>query len=100
MERFPRIEERYFTEAERAYCHSRRRRTTQHFAARLAAKLACRALLGSVALKDIEVIRDELGAPHITLYGGAQQAGSGVVYRISLSHDEDVAAALVVGESA
>lgn len=94
----PRFSERWFTELERAYCEPRRL-AGQHYAARLAAKLATRRLLGAVRLREIEIVRDEAGAPSLRLHGRAEIRGEGARLHVSLSHDGGVAVALVVGES-
>ena len=86
---------RAFTEAERAYCGPKRR-APQHYAVRFAAKLAARQLLRQGRLTEIEVARDEWGAPALKLHGGAASAGEGRCFWVSLSHDEDLAVALVV----
>lgn len=93
-----RFAERWFTAPEQAYCEPRRL-AGQHYAARLAAKLAVRRLLGPVRLRDIEVVRDEAGAPSLRLHGTAALRGRGARLHVSLSHDGGIAVALVVGES-
>jgi len=95
-----RFEARCFTDAEQAYCRPRRI-AGQHFAARLVAKFAARRLLGPVPLREIEVVRDEAGAPSVALHGSAERARAavGLTLHLSLSHDGGVALALVVGDS-
>lgn len=93
-----RFAERWFTAPERAYCEPRRQ-AGQHYAARLAAKLAARRLLGPVRLGDIEVVRDDAGAPSLRLHGAAAVSAQGKRLHVSLSHDGGVAVALVVGEA-
>ncbi len=92
-----RFVDRFFTADERAFCELRRH-ASQHFAARLAAKLATRRLLGPVALREVEVARDASGAPSIRLLGGAATRGAERRFLLSLSHDGGLAVALVVGE--
>ena len=96
IERFPVLESRFFTQDEIDYCRSRKRRPAQHYAVRLAAKLAVRSILGAVKLRDIEIARTEMGAPQCVLRGRAAECARGTVFRVSLSHDEDMAVALVV----
>lgn len=88
---------RFFTSEERAFCERRRHRA-QHAAARLAAKLATRRVLGGGRLRDVEIVRDEAGAPSVRLLGGTAARGEGRRLLVSLSHDGGVALALVVGE--
>lgn len=100
LERFgERLPARAFTADERAYC-APKRRAPQHFAVRLAAKFAARELLRSGRLAEIEVVRDDAGAPALRLHGAAAVAGGGRRFLLSLSHDEDLAVALVVTASA
>lgn len=87
---------RWFTETERSYCEPRRH-AAQHYAARLAAKLAFRRLAGPVRLAEVEVVRDAAGAPSLALPERFQNRGR---FHLSLSHDAGVAVALVVGEEA
>ena len=98
LSRFPRFRTRFFREAERVYCDSMRRKPAQQYAARLAAKLACRHVLGAGALADIEITRDGMGAPHLVLHDAAARQAKGLCMRVSLSHDGDMAAAIVSGE--
>lgn len=87
---------RLFSDAERAYCDGKRK-APQHHAARLAAKLATRRVLGAgVRLIDIEVERDDDGAPHLRLSGSAAERLAGARLLLSLSHDDGLAVALVV----
>ena len=74
-------------------------------AARFAAKEAFGKALGTglhgFSLKEIAVMNDELGKPHLHLFGRAQEAleqlgGENVL--ISLSHERDNALAMVVIE--
>lgn len=88
--------ERVFRGEERSFCASRRR-SAQHFAARIAAKIATRRLLGGhLSLRDIEVVRDEAGAPSLRLHARAALAAGDRRLLVSLSHDAGWAIALVV----
>jgi holo-[acyl-carrier protein] synthase len=88
---------------ERRLCDSQRR-PELHYAARFAAKEAfLKALglgiLGGVALRDIEVVRDPDGAPRLRLGPTASAAlvrFGGEATVLSLSHDHRVAIAMVV----
>ncbi len=101
-----RFEERVFTAGERRDCAERVDRH-QALAARFAAKEACLKALGTgwrdgFALRQVEVVRGEGGAPTLRLSGPtAEHAQSLGVRRlhVSLTHHEDIAAAAVVLES-
>lgn len=96
LERRPRLAERCFTEAEAAYCQSRRF-PPQHFAARFAAKEAVgKALgIGMTRWREVEVVRGR-GAPSIVLHGRYAQRGEhlGVTHvHVSLTHSKNLAMA-------
>jgi holo-[acyl-carrier protein] synthase len=102
LARRPRLAERVFTDAERAYA-LRKRDPTERFAARFAAKEAVmKALgvgLGRFPFRDVEVVRARSGAPGLLLHGKAAALAEerGVAeWRISLTHSELIAAAIVV----
>jgi len=105
LERRPGIEERLFTEGERAYA---RQHTdpVPHLAVRFAAKEAVmKALgvgLGAFAWHDAEVVRAERGAPSLVFRGTLADlaADRGVAcFHLSLTHTATVAIAFVVAES-
>lgn len=91
---------RFFTEAENEYFKTRKY-SAQTVAANFAAKEAFSKALGTgirgFALRDIEVLRDELGKPYINLYNGLEKLPYKVF--VSLSHTKEYAAAVVVLES-
>lgn len=95
--------ERVFTAAERAYCEAKRQ-PAQFYAARFAAKEAVAKAFGTgigaeIGWLDIEVVRDESGAPSIRLSGrGAELATRRSVGGIllSLTHTGGLAAATAV----
>lgn len=98
---------RVFTPAERTYCEQAPKVRAQRLAARWAAKEALLKALGTglreVKLQEIEVLHDDLGAPHLTLHGAAAQVAErqGVQrIHVSLTHTENYAAAQVVLEGA
>jgi holo-[acyl-carrier protein] synthase len=103
-----RARRRLFTEGERAYC-DRRAQPARHFAARFAAKEAAyKALAGSEEARhihwlEIEVANSPLdGRPTLLLHGTAAKRAAelGVVtVHITLTHSDEVAAAVVVLES-
>lgn len=86
--RHPRLLRALFTDAEWAYCNPRRR-ADQHFAVRLAAKQATCRLIGRRPFRHIEIHRAESGAPSLTVRGFT------LPLLISLTHDGDLAVALV-----
>jgi holo-[acyl-carrier protein] synthase len=95
-----------FTSQEIAYCDSQHH-PASHYAVRYAAKEALVKALGSGLRGDMnwqqmEIVRDDFGAPHFNLSGAVEQAARQLnVARIfvSLSHTPHVAAATVVLES-
>lgn len=97
--------ERLFTADERHYC-SGKRRSAQHYALRFAAKEALLKALGTglregISWQDVEVVNDPLGKPELRLTGKAQELAERCGARrsfLSLSHDGDVAIAMVVLE--
>lgn len=97
---------RVFTEAEIAYCESKKNRS-QHYAARFAAKEAFMKALGTgkqlgISWREIEVDNDELGKPGIRLSGRAleiaQKKGITAIH-LSLTHLKEMAIAVVVLEA-
>ena len=93
--------DRIFTPGEIAYCRGR----APNLAARFASKEAVMKALGTgvrgVGWKDIEVVRQESGAPSIVLHGRAQARAQRLgVFEISLSlsHSQEYAVAFVVAQ--
>jgi holo-[acyl-carrier protein] synthase len=106
LERTPSIVERLFTDDEQAYAR-RRRDPTEPLAARFAAKEAfLKALglgLGSVAFREVEVVRAESGEPSLRLHGAAaREAKSRDVdqWFVTLSHTAHIAQAIVLATAA
>jgi holo-[acyl-carrier protein] synthase len=93
LERRPRLAERLFTDAERAYAAARAR-PGQHLAARFCAKEAVAKALALEAWspRDIEVV-SEGGAPRVVLHGVL--AGRADV-RLSLTHSRTTAGAVAL----
>lgn len=98
LERRPRLADRLFTDAERAYAASRAR-PGEHLAARFCAKEAVAKALGMEAwnFRDVEVTSAG-GPPEVTLHGtvAARAAELGVRVSISLTHTASDAAAIAV----
>ncbi|HEV2766930.1 MAG TPA: holo-ACP synthase [Acidimicrobiales bacterium] len=102
LRRTPRLAERLFSDAERAYA-ARRRDPTERLAARFAAKEAVMKAMGvglwRFPLRDIEVVRAASGAPSVRLHGGAAAlaADRGVTeWRLTLTHTSAMAQAIAV----
>ncbi len=98
-----RFTERIFSPRERAHC-ARYGKPAQHYAARFAAKEAILKALGvprGLRWHELEVLNDSSGAPKIQLGGGAARAATALgitsLY-LSLTHEGDTAAAVVVAE--
>ena len=97
---------RIFTPAEIDYCRSRAEPASlESFAARFAAKEATIKALGladeAVDFRDIEVERTRNGACLLKLHGSAADAAialSAGPLSLSLSHVEQLAVAIVIGE--
>jgi holo-[acyl-carrier protein] synthase len=98
LERHPRLAERLFTDAERAYAESRGR-PGQHLAARFCAKEAVAKALGLETwnFRDVEVLGRD-GPPELRLHGAAAARAEalGVQVSISLTHSRRDAAAVAV----
>lgn len=92
-----------FTAGERQYC-DQQKRPGMHYAARFAAKEAASKALGTgiggkAGWLDMEVLRDESGAPSIRFSGKAAEflRAQGIAeVQVSLSHARDYAAANAV----
>jgi holo-[acyl-carrier protein] synthase len=103
LKRTPRLVERLFTDAERAYAESRGD-PLQHLAARFCAKEATvKALtLSEFAWHDIEIV-GKGGPPTVRLSGSAAERARelGVSVRVSLTHVRTLAGAvaIAVGET-
>jgi holo-[acyl-carrier protein] synthase len=98
LERRPRVAERVFTDAERAYAAARPR-PAMHLAARFCAKEAVAKALGLTgwSFRDVEVVATD-AAPEVRLSGGvaARAAELGGELSISLTHTHDVAGAVAI----
>jgi holo-[acyl-carrier protein] synthase len=106
LARRPGLRTRLFTDDEWAYA-ARHRDPHPHLAARFAAKEAVMKALGrgmsSMGFAEIEVVRDDHGAPSVALHGAAARvaAGAGVSdWHLSLTHTGALAHAVVVALSA
>ena len=105
LERYPSFRERCFTDAERAYCESRKN-PAQSYAGRFAGKEAVGKALGfgvarAFAWKDIEIAGRP--KPSVTLSGRtkawAERVGAGAI-DLSMTHSRELAQAVAVVEDA
>ena len=102
LQRTPRIAERLFSDAERAYA-ARRRDPTERLAARFAAKEAVMKAMGvglwKFSCRDVEVVRGPLGAPAVKLEGQAAVLAEelGITgWKLSLTHTDRTAQAIAI----
>jgi holo-[acyl-carrier protein] synthase len=91
-----------FSDMEVTYCRTRKR-PYMHFAARFAAKEAVAKAMrtgwsGSFRWKDISVVNDSSGAPHILLTGEVAKALEKCNVHLSLSHTDNTVVAFAVLE--
>jgi holo-[acyl-carrier protein] synthase len=96
LARRPRLAERLFTDAERAYAATRAR-PGQHLAARFCAKEAVAKAIGvegGWAFRDVEVVATG-GAPEVRLSGRLAELATGPI-RISLTHTDTMAGAVAI----
>jgi holo-[acyl-carrier protein] synthase len=99
------FKEKVFSKSEIEYCE-RKTNSAESYAVRFAAKEAffkalATGLRNGMALKEVEVMNDELGKPTLNIIGGTaetiKEKGIKAIH-ISLSHTKDVAVATVVLE--
>lgn len=98
--RYPRLSARLFTEDEVSYCEARRR-PGRHLAARFAAKEACVKALGLTVGHPLTEIEVEAGSPpELRLRGslGDRAAEEGLRFSVSLTHERELASAVVLVE--
>ena len=96
---------RCFTDGERRYAETGRKRRAERYAARFACKEAVLKVIGTgwrdgISWRDIDVLREPSGQPQIAISGRcaeiAQKLGI-VSWNVSLSHTDKVAIASVIG---
>jgi holo-[acyl-carrier protein] synthase len=91
--------DRIYTPEEIAYCRGRAPNLAGRFAAKEAVMKALGTGVRGVGWKDIEVTRQESGAPSILLHGRAKSRAQRVGVcdiSVSMSHSRDYAVAFVV----
>jgi holo-[acyl-carrier protein] synthase len=102
LERRPRLAERLFTDAELATARARFR-PGRHLAARFAAKEAAIKALGvAVPAREVEVEGGVREPPTLRLHGRAAALAQerGLALHVSLTHSQEMAAAVVVAQPA
>lgn len=106
IERTPRFATRVYTEREREYCESKGVSRFASYAVRFAAKEAALKALktgwrGAIAWHDLEIHRDNFGAPHLEICGEAgkilEKLGANKIH-LSMSHTTEHAIAQVILE--
>ena len=93
---------RVFTPAEQAECGDNYSSLAARFAAKEAVSKALGTGIGDVGWQDIEILRNESGAPVLSLHGYAERLATQMGLRnwsISLSHTREHAVAMVVATS-
>jgi holo-[acyl-carrier protein] synthase len=96
-----RFADRFFTAREQAQCAGRVASLAGRFAVKEAVGKALGTGIGDVGWKDIEVLNDDRGRPHLTLHNAAERlaAERGLSqWAISLSHTATHAVGLVVAQ--
>jgi holo-[acyl-carrier protein] synthase len=97
----PRFTNRVFCEGEISLCESARN-PAMCFAARFAAKEAFSKALGTgirrLSWKDIEVVHDRMGKPHLIVRGKSKTILKDRIVDVSLSDTETLATAIVIIE--
>ena len=93
---------RIFTAAEQALCDDNFASLAARFAGKEAVSKVFKTGIGKIQWTDIEILRDECGAPTLTLYAEAQKKADElniIDWSISLSHTKDHAIAMVTAIS-
>jgi len=104
LQRTPTLRQRLFTPAEQAYADSHADPVpilAGRFAAKEAVMKALEWGIGSLKFKDIEIRRNSSGAPQVVLHRSAlklQQDAGIASWLLSLSHTDEVALAVVIGQ--
>ncbi len=93
--------DRIFTPAEVRYCRGRARELAARFAAKEAVSKALGTGMRGIRWREMEVVPDRRGKPHVRLHGAAKERARNLGIEdlaISLTHARDLAIAMVVGE--
>ncbi len=78
--------DRIFTAGEQATCAGDVQRLAGRFAVKEAVAKALGTGIGEVKWLEIEVVTDEIGRPHLQLYGNAALLANQLTFSISISH--------------
>lgn len=89
-----------FNESEIRYSKKRYESLAGNFAAKEAFAKALGTGIRGFSLKEVEVVRDELGKPSIVLHGNVKELidNKNIIIHLSISHNKDNAVAYVVLE--
>lgn len=93
---------RCFTEDERKLIDSKWQRAAGNFAVKEAVVKMLGTGFRGIVLKDIEVLRDDLGKPYVKLYGKAGELAKAIgisTIHVSITNTKDYANAFVIGEN-
>jgi holo-[acyl-carrier protein] synthase len=102
LQRRSSLPDRLFTDGEQRYAYEHRdpvSRLAVRFGAKEAVMKALGAGLGSFAFRDVEVLRDDGGAPSLALHGAAAalaEARGVRAWQVSLTHTDTTAMAVVL----
>jgi holo-[acyl-carrier protein] synthase len=89
---------RIYTESEIAYCRGRAQSLAGRFAAKEAASKALGVGIRRLRWRDIEILPDRMGKPHLHLHGGASDAAQRQQldrFEVSITHSRTDAIAIV-----
>lgn len=92
---------RCYTDAERELIKIKKSRAATHFAAKEAVSKMFGTGFGKIKPTEIEILRNEAGAPYVVLHGKALEKAASLgiqTVHITLSDSKDCAVAFVVGE--
>lgn len=94
--------ERIYTEKEQPMIEADNRKTASNFAAKEAVAKALGCGFRGFGPKDIEVLRDEYGAPYVVLHNGAKDKAESLgitCWHLSVSHTDTQVTAMAIGEN-
>lgn len=94
-----RILHRVWTDRELAYCRGRAPQLASRFAGKEAVSKALGTGIRDIIWREIEILPDRRGKPHLILHGRARQRAEQLglsAWSISLTHSRSMACAMVV----
>ena len=94
--------DRIFTRAEIAHCNGRVRELAARFAAKEAVSKALGTGMRGIRWREMEVVPDRRGKPHVRLHGSAKERAAELGIHdlaISLTHSRELAIATVVADA-